>query len=431
MLRLLLALLLFGVPVATRAANRLVRGPYLQSAAPDSMVLRWRTQRESKGLVRWGLSPDTATNTTSHPGRLAEHVVRLAGLQPDTRYYYRVGSETNDFHHPVGEDFSFVTPPRPGLARPVRLWVVGDAGTATTNQASVRNAFYHLHRRQPAVLWLMLGDNAYPEGTDAQYQKAVFDMYQWILRRTVLWPTLGNHDGQSADSATLSGPYYDMFTLPTLGQCGGIPSGTEAYYSFDFGRVHFVCLDSHHSNRSATGPMAAWLRADLADTTADWIIAFFQHPPYTKGSHDSDKRSDSGGRMHDMRERFLPILEAGGCDLVLTGHSHSYERSHLLNGHYGASTHLADSMVLDRGGGRVDLAGPYVKPPGHEPHRGTVYLVAGSSGQVSGGPLNHPANWISLNKLGSLVIDIDGLELQGQFLGDQGQLRDYFTLRKR
>lgn len=431
MFRYLLLLALLGAPVVGHAANRLVRGPYLQSASPDSIVIRWRTQRDAKGLVRWGTTPESATNTTSHPGRLTEHVVRLTGLQPNTRYYYRVGNETNDFHNLAGEDFSFVTPPHRGTPRPVRIWAVGDAGTATTNQANVRNAFYTLHRQQPADLWLMLGDNAYPDGTDAQYQKAVFDMYQWILRRTVLWPTLGNHDGLSADSATQSGPYYDMFTLPTLGQCGGVPSGTEAYYSFDFGRVHFVCLDSHHSDRSATGPMATWLKADLADTTADWIITFFHHPPYTKGSHDSDNKGDSGGRMLEMRERFLPLLEAGGCDLVLTGHSHSYERSYLVNGHYGTSTNLAGSMILNRGSGREDLDGPYLKPAGNEPHQGTVYIVAGSAGQTSGGKLNHPVNWLSLNKLGSLVIDIDGPELQARFYGDQLQLRDYFTLRKR
>ena len=34
----------------------------------------------------------------------------------------------------------------------------------------------------------------------------------------------------------------------------------------------------------------------------------------------------------------MPALEAAGVDLVLSGHSHSYERSVLMRGHYGDNT---------------------------------------------------------------------------------------------
>jgi len=57
-------------------------------------------------------------------------------------------------------------------------------------------------------------------------------------------------------------------------------------------------------------------------------------------------------------------------------------------------------------------------------------VVAGSSGQISGGRLNHPAMFLSLNKLGSLVLDINGAELTATFLTDQAKVRDYFTLKK-
>jgi len=424
-------MLWMGLMTLPVAADKVTRGPYLQLPRHDSMVIRWRTDRATKGIVRWGLTPVTATNRVSHAGSMLDHVVQLSGLQPDTRYFYAVGSETNRWLTPLGNDHSFVTSPLPGTVQPTRIWVLGDSGTGTTNQTNVRNAYQVIHRSHPANLWLMLGDNAYPDGSDSQYQRAVFNMYAGLLRQLPLWPTLGNHDARHADSPTLSGAYYDIFTLPTLAQCGGLVSGTEAYYSFDHANIHFICLDSEDTDRSADGAMATWLRADLAATSQDWIFAFFHHPPYTKGSHDSDKRSDSAGRMVDMRENFLPILESGGVDLVLTGHSHSYERSFLLNGHYGYSTNLLPSMILDRGSGRSDMEGPYQKDSGNAPHRGAVYVCAGSSGQISGGPLNHPANWISLNKLGSLIIDVDGLQTDVRFIGDRGQLRDYFTLRKR
>ena len=58
-------------------------------------------------------------------------------------------------------------------------------------------------------------------------------------------------------------------------------------------------------------------------------------------------------------------------------------------------------------------------------------MVDGCSGHATGGPLNHPAMWVALNKVGTVVLDFDGLELKSQFLTDQGDLQDYFTLRKR
>ena len=80
-----------------------------------------------------------------------------------------------------------------------------------------------------------------------------------------------------------------------------------------------VSLDSHDSPRSATGAMATWLTSDLnqAQANSEWIIAYWHHPPYTKGSHNSDDTSDP--RSGDMRQNILPILESHGVDVVLCG----------------------------------------------------------------------------------------------------------------
>src|SRR6185436_13400961 len=155
-----------------------------------------------------------------------------------------------------------------------------------------------------------------------------------------------------------------------------------------------------------------------------WIVAFWHHPPYSKGSHDSDTES----QLIKMRTDINPILEAGGVDLVLSGHSHAYERSYLIDGHYGLSTTFTAAMKVDGGSGR-DPA-PYRKGTGTPAHEGAVYVVAGSSGQASGGALNHPAMFISLNNLGSLVLDIDGNRLDARFLRENGTSPDSFTIVK-
>src|SRR6266478_627044 len=121
----------------------------------------------------------------------------------------------------------------------------------------------------------MLGDNAYNSGLDSEYQSGLFTPYRSLLQRWPLWPTRGNHDFTYSGG---SNDYYDFFTLPATAEAGGLPSGSEAFYAFDVGAVHFVCLDSEGSDRSAGGPMLTWLAADLAANTRPWTIAFWHHP---------------------------------------------------------------------------------------------------------------------------------------------------------
>ncbi len=312
--------------------------------------------------------------------------------------------------------------------KPTRIWVLGDSGTANANAQAVANAYTTFTGSTHTDLWMMLGDNAYNSGTDSEYQAAVFETYPDMLRKSVLWPTLGNHDGISADSTTQSWPYYDIFTLPKTGEAGGLSSGTEAYYSFDYGNIHSICLDSHESDRSPDGAMLTWAAADIAATTQEWVIAFWHHPPYSRGSHNSDTES----QLIEMRQNALPILEAAGVDLVLSGHSHSYERSYLLDGHYGTSDTLTTAMKIDAGNGREGEGSAYKAVYDEaNPFQGAVYITAGSSGKISGGLLDHPVMiHASLNFLGSRVLDIVGNRLDATFVRSDGSTPDSFTILK-
>jgi len=421
------------------AAQNIVRGPYLQQGTPESVVVRWRTDVPIDTAVRFGTDAAKLDQEAKTKWKTTEHVMILEGLTPSTKYHYAVGHATAAIGGEAGAGH-FITSPKPGTRQPIRTWVVGDAGTASAKsneglQAKVRDAYYTFTGNRPTDLWLMLGDNAYSNGTDSEHQIAVFDMYRDLLKKSVVWPALGNHDAGSAASVTQSGVYYDIFTLPTLGQAGGLMSGTEAYYSFDYGNIHYVCLDSEGTDRAVNGAMLTWLKHDLASTKQDWIIAYWHHPPYTKGSHDSNTEK----KLVEMRTNALPILEAGGVDLCLTGHSHSYERSFLIDGHYGTQDTFSAKMQKDAGDGKADGKGAYYKPTlGRGLHEGAVYVVAGSSGKVSDkneksaarGFLDHPAMYISLAKLGSMVIDVNGSRLDAIFLSEQGEKLDHFSMVK-
>ncbi len=367
-----------------------VRGPYLQMGTPTAMTIRWRTDPAGSSRVRYGTDSSLPWHVDD-AAVVTEHEVRLVDLEPGTRYFYSVGTIADPLTS-TDSPLSFRTGPGPQDDHATRIWVIGDAGTSDLSQATTFEAYRSYNGDRPTDLWLMLGDNAYDDGTDVEFQTAVFEMYEDLLASSVVWPTLGNHDGVAASSATQSGPYYDMFTLPKAGEAGGEASGTEAYYSFDYANIHFICLESFETSRSLGSPMMTWLEDDIAATDADWVIAFWHHPPYTAGSHDSDASLES----IEMRENAVPILEEFGVDLVLTGHSHSYERSFLLDGHYDSSGSLLQNMVLDSGDGDENGDGAYTKRTlGSAPHEGAVYVVAGSSGKLAGGPLDHPAMFTS------------------------------------
>jgi len=359
--------------------------------------------------------------------------VTLTSLSPDTLYNYAIGTTIQvlaggDLNSGGDGEHFFTTSPNSGTDKPTRVWVIGDSGTANANAAAVRDAYKAFTGNRGTDVWLMLGDNAYSGGTDTEYQAAVFDMYPQMLRQVPLWSAFGNHDAIDG-FFNPPGAYPQIFSFPTAGESGGVGSGAETYYSFDYGSIHFISLDSTtNANRAAGSPMWTWLVADMAANTQDWTVVFWHHPHYSKGSHDSDTEI----ALQEMRQNGLSLLEAGGVDLVLTGHSHSYERSHLVNGHYGLSSSLLPSMILDGGDGKEFGDGAYIKmgPPG-TPNEGAVHAVVGSSGKTeAGGTLDHPVMYTSQLTLGSMVLDVSGNQLDAAFIDTSGTVLDEFTIIK-
>ena len=403
------------------------REPYLQLITPTSAIIRWDTAEKTNSRVHVGLAANNLDTTLSDNTETYYHEVKVEGLLPATAYFYSAGSSTTTPY--AGIDYFFKTQPPVGSHPATRIWVIGDSGRAgIPDQQAVYHGYMDNVGSTYTDLWLLLGDNAYGSGTDPQYQDGFFNVYQTLMRQTVVWPSLGNHDGYSADTATQEGPYYDVFTLPTAGEAGGAASGTEAYYAYNYGNIHFVVLDAFDVDRSPNGAMAQWLTADLTANTADWTIAYWHHPPYTKGSHDSDTEIE----LIEMREHILPILEQHGVDLVLCGHSHNYERSKFIHGHYDYSNTYSDNLfALDTGSGNpFDGAYIYTKAYPATAQSGTVYAVAGTSAATGGGTLDHPAMFTSFNKLGSMIIDVNNRLLNARFIDQNGTVQDAFSIQK-
>ncbi len=387
------------------------RGPYLQSPSSTSIIIKWRSNKAIPSQIRYGTISGKLDQLVETTASIDNHELVLDDLKPATRYYYQVGGLDE-------EEFYFKTAPIEGEARPVRIWVLGDSGSGDERAEKVRDAFYQFNQGPAADMILLLGDTAYKLGSDADYQKAFFEMYPDTLATTPVFSSPGNHDFETDQGA----PYFEIFSLPVDGKTGGVASGTESYYSFNFANIHFVSLDTEVSDRSPGTEMYRWLVADLKANQQDWTIAFFHHPLYSKGRHDSD---NSGSAMADLREHYTPIFETYGVDLIISGHNHSYERSFPLIGHRGKAETLLESMKTDPGDGRIDGDGVYRKTGVND---GVIYIVAGSASKAHRYPLDHPANYVSMDKLGSLVLDIDGNELNATFVSPNPEAVDYFTI---
>ena len=424
------------------ASAALEREPYIQMQTPTSVIVAWRTVEPSDSRVQFGTTLALDSEATDE-AVVSDHFVELSGLTPATRYFYNIGS-ISGVEAGGTEDYFFKTAPTLGAAEPFSAWILGDSGSGSSRQIASRDAMLaHLKDSVPDMV-LHVGDMAYPNGTDEQFTDKFFSIYAQTLKNAPVWPAMGNHELPTSDSPSQTGPYFEAFVLPVSAEIGGVKSGTEAYYSFDYANVHFIVIDTADTSMATDGAMAQWVLEDLIATKQDWIIAFFHHPPYTKGSHDSDLAGDSDGRLKRAREHFVPLLEAGGVDLVIAGHSHSYERSYLIDGVHcpscGADNHVAtpdlatleaSGHILDGGSGDPKIDSAYTKPTGLVANAGTVYVVAGHGGQTPKLFGQHPVMYLSEADNGSCLMTVDGDTLTLINIRQDGVKSDAFTLAKR
>lgn len=397
-------------------AQSIVRGPYLQNGTETSVVVKWRTDVASDSQVDFGPAPGNLNQIVIDPASVTDHEITVSGLSADTTYYYQVGSTSSILAGNNSEHY-FKTNPVIGSQGSYTAWLLGDPGDKV-NVGKMYNGFKGYYgATTPIDLWLFLGDNAYNSGTESEFDASMFSIYTEHLPNTVSWSTRGNHEANA-------GVYYGIFAHPSAGEAGGVPSGSEAYYSFDYGNMHFICLDSQGTNRAVGGAMHNWMLADLADTTADWIFAYWHHPPYSKGTHNSDTE----GQLIDMRQNFVPDLEDYGVDIVFAGHSHGYERSFLIDGHYGNSGSFTEGHKVDGGSG--ESPNPYTKAWG--PHNGAVYLAAGNSSWAQRNPsYDHPAMFMATGAfMGSIVLTVNGNTLDYVQVDTRSNVRDAFTIIK-
>jgi 3',5'-cyclic AMP phosphodiesterase CpdA len=420
--------LLFLIMLSFQVTAQITRQPYLQIIAPTSVVIAWQSETGVIGDVFYGtkISPLTEKTTESDYEEIY-HEVKISGLIPATKYYYSVDNSTKG-----AEDQYFITAPEKGAGIPVRIWVISDFGQTDSDQnkrrretvenwRSFNNTSYH------ADLVLSLGDQT-EDDSRYQLQHCYFIPLEKVLINSPLFTVIGNHDNH--DSLR---NYLSTFALPARSEAGGIPSGTEKYYSFNYANIHAVVLCTEIEDGAEKMAQTDWLKKDLVNNNQDWLIACMHRPLHSGGYHRSDLEED----FQERRDEWLPILEGHGVDLVLQGHNHVYERSYLLDNLTGKTTTVTEANIIDKGLGREDQDGAYHKLK-NTPHQGTIFVEVPGGG-VTTDNFEHysifPVYYSGYDKEGSVVIDVHDNRMDVHFICDElneqgNHVWDYFTIIK-
>jgi len=379
-------------PVGTpQAPAPYVRAPYVQQVTDSSAWVLWMSRPGSADTV-WFRAPDVDSvwiraQVENH--RYGTRRAEIGPLPVSTKVQYVVSAAgTRMGPH------EFRTGPAAGTSgEDVRVLLFGDSGWGGTEQID-------LARQMQRLDWdlsIHVGDIAYNDGAEDEFTERHFRVYARTLASTPIYPAVGNHDVRADGGRSYDGAF--LWPEPFPG---------ARYYSFRWGRVLFVSIDTSSKTeevdglRSGEGRQWTWLEETLreasVDSTVDWIVTLMHHPLYSHAGGISGHGLD-----RNLRNQLLPLFERYGVDLVTAGHDHHYERTYPL-----------------RDGRRV------------EPGCGPVHVLSGGGGgsmyarDVTISPL--AANARRVYEFVELSIGENSIE--GRTIGRQGEVIDEFTVRR-
>jgi hypothetical protein len=333
--------------VETSAGVTLVRQPYLQQVLARSAVIIWASRESGPASAHVGAQNYPALTTyfpASSTGMAVsyyQHEALITGLTAATTYAYRL--YVNGVAATSGTD-RFTTGPAIGGGT-VKFIAFGDSGTGSSAQRTLAS----LMNGDTWNIALHAGDIAYgnTSGTgDASYstyQTWFFDIYKAWLRRRGFCPSMGNHDARPTNNWGKA--YLDLFVLPEDAGAGAYPGHAERYYSFDYGPIHFVALDTElaFQDPARRAAQVDWLMSDLSSTTQPWKVVYFHRSPYSSGGEH--------GSNLTVRQTFGPVFEQHGVQLAISAHEHNYERSVPWRASSDASRQAVTYIVTGGGGG--------------------------------------------------------------------------------
>lgn len=304
LLSIVAVLVLLLVPAHAPAdASGIAWGLYITGTTTDAATVNWKTGVGTAGSVEYATDvesfSDGSFETVPYTGNdTAIHHLRLEGLEPDTRYFYRVrtGDQTSRL-------FQFDTfPPKNG---PVTFIVYGDTQEPQDGQTQLERhkPVADAIAREEETLFILHTGDLVNDPSDMQEWDRFFLSAGDMISNSTFYPVAGNHEYLPEKDSPFYCYYLDVFQA-------------EGNYSFDCGGVHVTVLDSNPG--ADLYSQEDWLERDLSQQHP-WSFVAFHHPVYSS----SDKNF---GGWRDLRDLWIPHFVNNLVDAVFSGHVHAYER---------------------------------------------------------------------------------------------------------
>ena len=286
--------------------------------AEENPVVEYRQAGDDTTIMQLPASSDTFSDdgVTTYI-----HTAAVSDLKPGTAYEYRVGagdkrSDWQSFHTAQGHDFKALIFPD-SQSSDYSVWA------ATAQPAWQRN--------QDAQFFINMGDLV-DNGQDHYQWNAWFDVVGDMIARIPVVPLLGNHETYDKDwKVRMPEAYLHLFALPRIDR----EKYQNQFYSFDYGDVHFVVLNTQSQELADFEPSldedeVAWFKEDMTKTTKKWKIVLMHKDPLQYGFANRPEPREEGfspeGRL------WMPLFDQYGVDAVLSAHLHTYrDRGHIRN----------------------------------------------------------------------------------------------------
>lgn len=254
--------------------------------------------------------------------------VKLTGLEPGKKYWYEIGSLADqeggvEAVHDQEKLRSFVVPETDSE---VSFAYLGDPqfDKSVSDYEAWGKLTERMYEKAPYVDFAIIGGDMVNIPTRKDHWNGFLDNCT-VFEELPVMTIPGNHEGVTSNNT-----YKKLFH-----NIGNGPDG-EAFYYFDRGNCRFIMLDSSFLTKARQVAMGkalwtarereveSWLEKTLEDSGTKWKVIVTHHPIY--GMHDMFTVSK------EIRELWLPIMKAGGVDLVLCGHQHVYMRTRDMDG---------------------------------------------------------------------------------------------------
>lgn len=271
-----------------------------------TVTLAWERHEPGAAWVEYGVEGSDSLLRAEQAEAVRRHVFTLRGLQPGTRYVYAAGS--SDGYEAAGR---FWTAPA-DAAQPFTFVLHNDLQGGIQPEAA-KAVSAGVAAAQPDFVLSTgdLGESRYA----ADYAQAVaswrlfFECTAEELSQGVFQPVSGNHDEpENPDSF-----WHRLFELPDAHD-----------YTLDAGGVRFILVDSTEDQApSRTAWLARELQRAANDPAVTWVVPAFHRPPFSEGERGGDA---------SIRDGWVPLFTRYEADLVLSGHAHTYQRTHPIAG---------------------------------------------------------------------------------------------------